>query len=122
MANVEACEPCSECESLREQLSELYVERDEALEAQRGNYAAAELLRSERDAALLKLQGFQTRMTEMGYLDLDQLATVFYRNVNWLQAIQDALKRYRVSLTKTEAEAFRDLTAAIEQPPEAQKP
>ena len=74
------------------------------------------------DSQALKLQGFQTRMTEMGYLDLDQLATVFYRNVNWLQAIQDALKRYRVSLTKTEAEAFRDLTAAIEQPPEAPKP
>lgn len=72
----------------------------------------------EASANALKLEGFQKRVTTMGYDDFDALAKVFYRNVNWLQAIMDALKRYRgCSLTKTEAEAFGDLTSAIEEPP-----
>jgi hypothetical protein len=64
-----------------------------------------------------KLEPFQKRVTDLGYDDLDALLIVFERNIKWLDAIQTALKRYRVSLTKTEAEAFRDLTSAIEEPP-----
>jgi hypothetical protein len=65
-----------------------------------------------------KLECFQKPVTEMGYDNLDALVAVHQRNVKWLEAIRDALSRYRVSLTKTEAEAFRDLTRAIEEPPE----
>lgn len=76
-----------------------------------------------RAAAIIKEQRsrleepFQKRVTDLGYDNLETLVAVHQRNVKWLEAIHYALRKYRVSLVKTEAEAFRDLTHAIEEPP-----
>lgn len=67
--------------------------------------------------SLLKLSSDSKRVTDLGYDNLDDMIAVLRRNAAWLEAIHEALNRYRVTLTKSEPEAFRDLTRAIQEPP-----